>query len=323
MIGIRRRIRKDAAAPDDGMLSRSMRALAVEENAICRGRLVPKAGETRALERILSRANRLRAVVAGSADAIETLVRDGAVMLSCAEQARMETARDLPKCRGGIRIYRIAKRIVGNGGAAITRDRLMLAIASYDDVQALEMAEIWAFPEALRIALCEEFRIQAENALEIGEEHRLAERWAAGARVNLNARGNAFFEHAARLTAENEDVRRMRRLERALFRRGLNSEAIVREAHAESALIRLRLENLLAGKRLIDAIDWQESFRLLSNVEGELNSDPAGTYPNMEPASRAAVRREVAHLARGWETQRDHRRPICDPCCDARVGTGF
>ena len=82
MIGIRRRIRKDAAAPDDGMLSRSMRALAVEENAICRGRLVPKAGETRALERILSRANRLRAVVAGSADAIETLVRDGAVMLS-------------------------------------------------------------------------------------------------------------------------------------------------------------------------------------------------------------------------------------------------
>ena len=300
MIGIRRRIRKDAAAPDDGMLSRSMRALAVEENAICRGRLVPKAGETRALERILSRANRLRAVVAGSADAIETLVRDGAVMLSCAEQARMETARDLPKCRGGIRIYRIAKRIVGNGGAAITRDRLMLAIASYDDVQALEMAEIWAFPEALRIALCEEFRIQAENALEIGEEHRLAERWAAGASVNLNARGNAFFEHAARLTAENENVRRMRRLERALFRRGLNSEAIVREAHAESALIRLRLENLLAGKRLIDAIDWQESFRLLSNVEGELNSDPAGTYPNMEPASRAAVRREVAHLARGW-----------------------
>ena len=60
----------------------------------------------------------------------------------------------------------------------------------------------------------------------------------------------------------------MRRLERALFRRGLNSEAIVREAHAESALIRLRLENLLAGKRLIDAIDWQEELSIALERRG-------------------------------------------------------
>ena len=265
--------RHTIAREEQGTISRRMRALAVEISAGGRGRLALSQSEERALLRIAEEANRLRAANEGEADAVETLARDAILMAKCAQQARRESVRRLPKCGRETRVQAVARRAIGSGSEKIDREALMLAVASFDDVQALEMAEIWAFPEAARICVCRAYRIAAENALAIGREKRLAERWVGGARVRLAGRSEAFFEHAARMLSENENPRLQMRLERAL--RGADFDAIVRAAHAEGAQAKLQLENLMSMKRLIDALDWQACFRMLSGVEAELEADPA------------------------------------------------
>ncbi|MDY3027442.1 MAG: glucoamylase family protein [Candidatus Faecivicinus sp.] len=290
--------RHTIAREEQGTISRRMRALAVEISAGGRGRLALSQSEERALLRIAEEANRLRAANEGEADAVETLARDAILMAKCAQQARRESVRRLPKCGRETRVQAVARRAIGSGSEKIDREALMLAVASFDDVQALEMAEIWAFPEAARICVCRAYRIAAENALAIGREKRLAERWVGGARVRLAGRSEAFFEHAARMLSENENPRLQMRLERAL--RGADFDAIVRAAHAEGAQAKLQLENLMSMKRLIDALDWQACFRMLSGVEAELEADPANVYSHMEPTSRAAIREQVARLARKW-----------------------
>ena len=60
----------------------------------------------------------------------------------------------------------------------------------------------------------------------------------------------------------------------------------------------MRLDNLIGGKRMLDALDWQKCFMELSRTEAELQGDPDGVYPRMDDASRAAVREQVQAISR-------------------------
>ena len=79
---------------------------------------------------------------------------------------------------------------------------------------------------------------------------------------------------------------------------GENGEKMIRLEHEAQALLAMRLDNLIGGKRMLDALDWQKCFAELSRTEAELRADPDGTYPRMDAASRAAVREQVQSISR-------------------------
>ena len=287
-----------AGEPDDFALARRMRTLAVNLRASGRARLRLSQAGLRAARGVCRESEAMRRRCADGGAALERLAQDARLMESCAAQARLDGVRVLPAADGRARIGRVLDALCGAGDLRLTRDRLLLALASFDDVQPLLMAELWAVPEAMRIALTHAWLGAAEIALDIARERELAERWANGAAVGLRGHGPAFYEHALRLLAEREDAPRRAALERALAEMDCTPEQAVRRAHEQSSVALMRLDNILANKRLIDALRWQDCFAELSAVETELNYDPAGVYPAMEDDSRDAVRAQVAVIAR-------------------------
>ena len=286
------------ADADDGALSQRMRDAAVRLHASGRTRLRLTRAELRAVRAAACEADALRRRGVDGGAPLKHLVENARLMESCAEQARLDGVRGLPAAGGEARIGRVLGELCGLGGLRLTRERLMLALASFDDVQALEMGELWAAPEAMRVALVRAWLRAARTALDIARERERAQHWVDGGPMRLKERSPAFFEHALQLLAEREDAGLRAALERRLATEERTAEQVVRQAHEQSAVALMRLENLLANKRLIDALNWQDCFAELSCVEAELNGDPAGVYPAMEDDSRAAVRAQVAAIAR-------------------------
>lgn len=287
-----------ADSAEDHAIAGRMRAAAVELRAEGRRRLRLPKQTLEEIRRIGDAAAMLHAGFADDCEAFERLVQDAGLMCACAEQARLDCAADLPAADGKTRIERVVAALCGEGELRLTKERLLLGIASFDDVQTLEMAELWAVPQAVRVCMSKSFLVVAREIMEIAGERRLAQRWADGARVNLSRRSPAFFEHALRLLSEREEGRRHALLERQMTENGISPQQIVQQAHGQESLLRMRLENIVSNKRLIDALNWQACFEMLSPVEQELNYDPAGVYPAMEEDSCAAVRAEVSVLAR-------------------------
>ena len=60
----------------------------------------------------------------------------------------------------------------------------------------------------------------------------------------------------------------------------------------------IRLKNILATLRMLAGLDWAEHFPSLSRAEAILLSDPAGTYPLMDEASKSQIRQQVVRLSR-------------------------
>ena len=288
------------AQRDDRSLARHMRSLAVQLRVDGRARLRCPGGLVREIHALAREAGELLSQSAGADPALLRLAQDGRIMESCAAQARLDGGMRLPGTGGDPRVLALMRHAVALGDTALNGERLMAALRAFDDVQALTMAEVWAAPTALRRALSEAFCQVARAVVRRGYERREAERFVAGARgVDHRAWSSpAFFERALQLAVERELPDMRARLEACIARLGESGESMIRIEHESRALLNMRLDNLIAAKRMLDALDWQKCFRELSRAEAELAADPDGTYPRMDDASRAAVRDQLSAIAR-------------------------
>ena len=73
---------------------------------------------------------------------------------------------------GDLRIYDLAEEIVRRTSCIITQDKLTACLLAYQTKYPLEIAELWAFPLMLRIALLEEL---ARLAVGVGHDQDLRE----------------------------------------------------------------------------------------------------------------------------------------------------
>lgn len=287
-----------AAEMDDHTLTRHMRTMAVNMRVTGAARLGIKASQIRRLNALIQEARRIESVSADAGDALRRLVQDARLIEACAQQARQDGGMRLPACDGVPRIGQILNELCLSGEMRLNRDRLMLALASFDDVQALTMKELWAAPEAMRVSLTQALIHAAESVVDNAGQRRAAELWVQRPGGSLSRQGAAFFERALQLSGEQELPEIRLRLERFLRDWGQTPEQVIRQAHEAQAMDQMRLDNLLANKRLIDELDWLDCFEELSTVDAELRYDPADVYANMDEQSRAAVREQVALIAR-------------------------
>ncbi|MDO4865257.1 MAG: glucoamylase family protein [Clostridia bacterium] len=255
----------------------------------------------RRLESALTRARRLERGGMAEDEALSRLVRDGRLAENCARRAIREGGQRLPAWSGRPRIEAALEALCAGGDAALSLSRLMDALKALDAAQPLTTSELWAVPDALRVALS---RCLADVALSIAGRAERAAQGAAWARrpTAKGLRRDVAFLTSALSRAESAGSPRARHLlERALLRLGLSAEDAARQAQASAARDELRLSNLLDARRLLEDLRWRDCFERLSRVDGALRAPSAGCYREMDEESRGAVREEVARIARRLE----------------------
>ena len=125
---------------DDGALARRMREAAVKLSVDGRAKLRLSRAALEEVRSLNRQAEAMRCGLNDGGTALERLLQDGRLMESCAEQAHLDGVRGLPASEGTARIGMVLETLCGKGEVHLTRERLLLAVASFDDVQALEMA---------------------------------------------------------------------------------------------------------------------------------------------------------------------------------------
>ena len=245
----------------------------------------------------LDAAAKLRRTENASGTALALLDAQAPVIEACAARAASEGGARLPAWAGRPRLH-VALQALCEGDAALTQSRLTEALIELDALQPLTEAELWATPAALRIVISEALGRVATAIVTRAERRARADRWVRWPVGKLDPRDDAFLAQALKRAGEADSPAARRRLDAALVRRALSPQAVVARAQDGEAGLLMRLENLLAARRMVDAMDWQACFQSLSRVEQTLSREAAGTYPRMDDDSRAAVRREVAHIAK-------------------------
>ncbi|MDL2206450.1 DUF3131 domain-containing protein [Eubacteriales bacterium OttesenSCG-928-N13] len=194
------------------------------------------------------------------------------------------------------------RELIMHADAQVDSARLMGVLETFDQVQPLRLAELWAVPNALIVELCAAFSQVSAQVLLSQRERVAAEEWVTmGAKSDAIRSGrhmSTFYEHALQLMHEQEMPASRRMLEEWLERHQAGAETEIQTAHAEQALSRLWLSNVMGTFRMLDALDWLSCFEQLSRVEKELNQDPSGIYPKMDDESKSVLREELAEIAR-------------------------
>ncbi len=213
------------------------------------------------------------------------------------------------------RVYGLAKELVSRAGLRLDRENIVAFVEAYQSVRMLTIAELWAIPQMLRIALIEGIQDLAARGLTELRDREIADFWA-NRLITANRRDpNHLFAIMAEL-AENQPspspylafqlidhlydedaalvpVRGW--LER-IYRRPL-SELSSREQSRQTK-DQLSISSAFTSLRQLALLDWRQIFEQVSEVERLLRLDPSGIYPRMDFATRDRYRRSVEQLAR-------------------------
>ena len=222
--------------------------------------------------------------------------------------------RELPKLAtrelaGDARVYALAVELIRHSDSRLDRQQLLRFLNSYQTVAPLTIGELWAWPSMLKLALIENLRRLAEEAIDAREARRAADRYVA----QIDAAGHgrppplppeihpAFVvqllqrvrEYGPRLSAVRAAV------DAHLLAQQTTSEEAIRSEHQQQAAAQVSVANVITSLRLSSTLDWSQYFESVSLVEGVLQRDPAAVYGHMDFLSRDRYRQAVEDLADG------------------------
>ncbi|HKZ33472.1 MAG TPA: glucoamylase family protein [Vicinamibacteria bacterium] len=222
--------------------------------------------------------------------------------------------RELPKLAtrelaGNARVYAMAVELIRHSDSRLDRQLLLRFMNSYQTVAPLTIGELWAWPSMLKLALIENLRRLAEEAMGAREARRAADAYVA----QIDAAGHgrppplppeihpAFVvqllqrvrEYGPRLSAVRAAVDAHLALQQTA------SEDAIRGEHQQQAAAQVSVGNVITSLRLLSTLDWSQYFESVSLVEGVLQRDPAAVYGQMDFLSRDRYRQAVEDLADG------------------------
>lgn len=242
--------------------------------------------------------------------------------------------------KGYPRVYAIALEMVAHSDGRIDEKTITDFINAYQSQVLLSMAELWAIPLMLRIALvecmrniCERIRTsrqewhKAENLVSYITSHELDEQkidTALSEQLDkMDEIAPSFIEHLIQKLRKHgsqgmSTVTAL--LDLRLREDDTSTEAVTGLEHQLQAATQVSIGNCITGLRLISDMDWTEIFELLSKVEHILRQDPCGIYPHMDFESRDQYRHEVEKLARAYQTSEINVADRAVECAGASMG---
>ncbi len=226
-------------------------------------------------------------------------------------------------------IHAVAHGLVSQGDHAVTETSIRECLTASQAASPFTIAELWAFPLFLRIALIEEL---TELATRVNRGQQLRESaylWAN--RLANSARAGAdVFEKMLRLL-EAEPIAHQPHFVTALAeqlqdeelalgpaqtwieeRFGKSLMEVVMAQHTREAAETVSTSNAFGSLRALARLDFKNVFEDVSLVEAELRKDPAGLYRQSDFQTRDRSRRVVEKVSRysGLEEREVARRAV-------------
>jgi len=240
-------------------------------------------------------------------------------------------SRELPQIgRGPLagfpRAYDLARELVLHTDGRVGYEDLKRFISSYQEVQVLNLGELWAVPIMLRLALIENLRRISLGIANDRIDRNSADYWAdLMIRTAENDPKNMIIV-VADLAESNPPMSQafvaelFRRLEgqsrtltlpltwveQRLSEMGMTTEQIVQHAIQHEAADKVSIGNMVESFRFIDSTDWRKFVEEMSVVEIALSNDPPDVYRHMDFLTRDKYRHAVEKISKlGDQSEED------------------
>jgi cellobiose phosphorylase len=217
---------------------------------------------------------------------------------------------------GEPRAYVLASQFVDDTDAELYEQDIVDFLLAYQEVAQLTIAELWAIPLMLRIALIETLRRRAVQIDLRQHEHERADLWASRlvkaarrdpdhllfmlaelAREESTPSPYVVDRLVSQLQGEPVALESMRIwLERKL---GAPIEEVIQHEQREQATDQVTLANAIGSLRQLSVLDWRGIFERVSSVDHVLRGDPTGVYATMDFSTRDRYRHAVEEIAHG------------------------
>ncbi|HEX3014809.1 MAG TPA: glycosyl transferase family 36, partial [Desulfobacteria bacterium] len=226
--------------------------------------------------------------------------------------------KDLPQLNktGRTRVLSVCMDYLEHVDGLLDEDSLVSFINAYQEVSILTIAEVWAIPLLLRIALIRRLAevmelvrerrdvcIFVERLLSRVESSKLKPELlnealeAAGLDMPLS--GPLIVHLIRHLREWAEDSAAVREWLMCKLENGPESlDQIVSYEFQLQAGYQVTTGNLIGSLRKISRLQWQDRFEQISIVEGTLREESSGVYPLLDFSSRDVLRKRIEKLAR-------------------------
>ena len=222
---------------------------------------------------------------------------------------------ELPRKGLGIRIQQAAQRLIQATDAVISPENIEASLVEASVGQHLNIAEIWAFPQILRLVLiCRLRGLSLEVA--IGQQRQelayfFAERIISANKREPEAVPGLLHQYLHQMGGEIMSFGLLANLLHdedsclGLLHQWLLSEhdhSVAEDLvlyHRLQAQQTISVSNIVGSLRRLPTVDFSRIFDRVSSVEALLNLDPSGVYGKCNSATKDAYRGAVERLARG------------------------
>ena len=227
---------------------------------------------------------------------------------------------ELPRISSGAmqgypRVYVLCLDYLRHTDARIDQSILISYVAAYQRVTPLTIGELWAVPIMLRLGLLVIIGSMVEQDLATpirahadhfasrllkSPSSRHAEECLKELSQSPFAQRQAFLVQLMRRLREHHgplpEVHEWVQIH--CEKLGATPEELTRSQHLWEAANQVSIGNVITSMRVIGALEWDEFFSQVSEVEAILASDPALAYPKIDDRSRDRCRHAVERLAR-------------------------
>ena len=216
-------------------------------------------------------------------------------------------------------VLTLARDLVRQTSFAINETNICDFLRQYQVSAPLTIAELWAFPLFLRIALIEELTGIAARVAQAQQQREAAYLWA-NRLASASRVSDAAFERILKLL-ESEPLAHERHFVAALAEQLQDEEQalgpvqrwiekqlqspiadIARDLHTKEAAQTVSTANAFGSLRILAGLAFTAIFENVSLVEAELRTDPAGVYPRSDFSTRDRCRRALEKIASRSQT---------------------
>ena len=209
----------------------------------------------------------------------------------------------------------MAREMARSSDFAVNENNIQEFLRDRQRASPLAIAELWAFPLFLRIAVIEEIVAIAKRVAQAQQMREAAYFWANRLASAGRLNPEIFGRMLARLEREavasepqfattlaeqlqDEDLV-LGPVQQWIENRLSPLSDLVREIHTREAAQTVSTANAFGSLRLLASLPFDRIFEKVSVVEIELRADPAGVYSQSDFPTRDRCRRTVEQIAAG------------------------
>lgn len=213
--------------------------------------------------------------------------------------------------KGIPRIYVLALELISHTDGRVEEQLILSFLNSYQKRKPLSIAELWALPLMLSMALVEKIHEICKEMEKSQQQLRKINQWECLERdslletiqqyiKNMEEVSPVFIESIVRLLrkkeVEGEKIQEL--FKESLEKWNMDLEEIIDLSYQQQATRKISIGNSITSLHDISTLDWKEIFEKLSLVEQILQEDPAQIYHQMDFESRDYYRHYVEKISK-------------------------